>query len=86
MHHHFIDRLALLNSLVAGIALFPQVWITYTSGSTAGISWLTFSLIFFNNIVWLVYGMHRSLISIVIAALLNALASLILLLSPFFLG
>lgn len=75
MHTHFIDRLALLNSVMAGCALFPQVFITYTTASVVGLSSLTILLILFNNIVWLLYGVHRGLASVAIAALLSIVAS-----------
>jgi uncharacterized protein with PQ loop repeat len=86
MHHHFIDRLALINSIIAGVALFPQVWVTYATGSIAGISPLTFFIILLNNIVWLLYGIHRSLLSITVAAFLNVLASLALVFALLFMS
>lgn len=81
LHHHLIDRIALLNGLVSGIALYPQVWTVLSNSSTAGISLPTFLLIFFNSIVWLLYAIHRGLISLGIASVLNIIASGILILS-----
>ena len=78
LHNHLIDRLALVNGLVSGIALYPQVWAILASGSTVGDSLPTFLLIFFNSIVWLAYALHRGLISLGIASVLNTLASGIL--------
>jgi len=78
LHNHLIDRLALVNGLVSGIALYPQVWTILANGSTVGVSLPTFLLIFFNSIVWLAYALHRGLISLGVASVLNTLASGIL--------
>lgn len=78
LHHHLIDRLALANGFVSGIALYPQVWSILASGSTASVSLLTFLLILLNSTVWLLYAIHRGLISLGIASVLNMVASGIL--------
>ncbi len=85
LHHHFIDRLALLNGFVSGVALYPQVWAVLSSGSTAGVSLPTFLLILLNSIVWLLYALHRGLISLGIASVFNILASIILVCAILFL-
>ena len=78
LHHHLIDRLALANGFVSGIALYPQVWSILASGSTASVSLVTFLLILLNSTVWLLYAIHRGLISLGIASVLNMVASGIL--------
>ena len=77
-HQHFIDKLAFLNGFISGIALYPQVWTVITSKTTEGLSLISFVLIFTNSFVWLVYSMHRTLISLAIASILNITASGIL--------
>lgn len=79
VHHHFIDRLAFLNGFISGIALYPQVVTVLLTGSAEGVSFTTFSIIFLNSIVWMFYAIHRGLLSLGIASLLNAIASFILL-------
>ena len=79
LHHHLIDRLAFFNGLVSGIALYPQVWSALSHGNVEGVSALTYSLILINSLVWVIYAVHRGLLSLGIASLLNALASTILL-------
>lgn len=74
-HQHFIDKIAFANSIISGVALYPQVWSTITSGSSDGISIVSFSLIFINSIVWLLYSIHRSLISLALTSILNCIAS-----------
>lgn len=85
LHNHFIDRLALANGFISGIALYPQVWAVLSSGSTTGVSLPTFLLILFNSVVWLLYAIHRGLISLGIASVLNILASVILVCAILFL-
>ncbi len=81
LHNHLIDRLALANGFISGVALYPQVWVVLSSGSTVGVSLPTFLLILFNSVVWLLYAIHRGLISLGIASVLNIVASSILIFS-----
>lgn len=81
VHRHVIDRLAFLNGLVSGVALYPQAYAVLASGSAAGVSLATFLVILLNSSVWLLYAMHRGLLSLAIASLLNALASAVLVFS-----
>lgn len=83
IHTHFIDRLALGNSLVSGIALFPQAIKVFLVGSTNGVALLTAVLIWINSLVWLAYAIHRGLISVALSASLNVVASTLLLISFF---
>lgn len=74
-HHHFIDRIAFLAGIVSGVALVPQVWVTLSTGTVEGVSLTTFAIIAINSAVWLMYAMHRGLVALGIASLLNALAA-----------
>ena len=82
-HHHLIDRLAFVNSLISGVALYPQVWSAVVYGGTDSLSVLTYTLILLNSLVWIMYSIHRALISLGIASILNAIASAILLIAIF---
>jgi len=83
-HRHPIDKLALINAIITGFALYPQIFklIANTAGaeSASGLSPITFFLIFLNSIVWLTYGVHRGLLSLIITSILNMIASAIILL------
>lgn len=85
IHNHTIDKIALCNGLVSGVALYPQVWKVLVLSDSSGLSFITFFLIFTNSLVWLLYAHHRGLISLGIASFLNGLASFILLLALFYL-
>jgi uncharacterized protein with PQ loop repeat len=75
IHHHVIDKLAVLAGILSGIALFPQVVQITLSGSVTGVSFLTYLIVFVNNFVWLAYAIHRGILSLGISALLSIIAS-----------
>lgn len=75
-HHHPIDRLGNLNGIVSGITLYPQLFHAYTSKSLEGLSLITFSLIFVNSAIWILYAKHRKLPALLISSILNAISSL----------
>lgn len=78
-HHHLIDKLAIINGAVAGLALYPQIWAILVVGVANTLSPLTLWLVLGNNIVWTLYGVHRSLVSVTLAGVLSGLAAAILL-------
>lgn len=78
-HHHIIDRLAVVNGGVAGLALYPQIYVILFLGVANTLSPLTLWLILGNNIVWSLYGLHRSLLPVLLTGVLSALAAAILL-------
>lgn len=80
IHNHFIDKLAVLNGFISGIALYPYIFDILVRGAENNLSTLTLVLIFTNNIVWFLYSLHRLLASLIIAAMLNLIAAGILLL------
>lgn len=57
----FLDVLAILNGVIAPLALLPQVYAIWATGSAAGISVPTFALLACSSGVWVVYGLaHRA--------------------------
>lgn len=79
LHVHIIDRLAFANGILSGISMFPQAIQVMVTGQIAGISVVTSVIIWINSIVWLMYAIHRGLISITISSVLNVIASTLLL-------
>ncbi|HEY4522598.1 MAG TPA: PQ-loop domain-containing transporter [Candidatus Paceibacterota bacterium] len=77
IHNHWIDKLAVLTGAVSGFALYPQIFIIITSGSTESVSLTTYAIILLNSIVWLMYSIHRGLISLAIPSILNIFASVV---------
>lgn len=80
LHTHFIDKLAVLNGFLSGVALYPQIYLILYGGVPNTLSELTLWLILLNNVVWFAYAFHRLLVSLLIAAALNTVAAAILLL------
>ena len=78
-HHHFIDRLGTFNGVLSGVALYPQVFSIWYWGVENNLSILMLLLIIFNNVVWLLYGIHRSIMPTYIAAGLSLIAGVTLL-------
>ena len=78
-HHHLIDKLAIINGAVAGLALYPQIIAIVFMGVANTLSPLTLWLILGNNDVWTLYGVHRSIVSVTLAGVLSVFAAGILL-------
>jgi hypothetical protein len=79
LHTHFIDRLAVLNGFVSGLALYPYIYAVLFQGIENNLSALTLVIILLNNLVWFAYAIHRLLVSVAIAAAFSAIAAGILL-------
>jgi uncharacterized protein with PQ loop repeat len=74
-HEHNIDRLAKLNGVVSGIALYPQLIRTIWTGSTESLSFTAFGLIFLNSVIWVAYARHRGILPLLISSVLNTIAA-----------
>ena len=74
-HSHPIDRLADVNSIVSGIALYPQLFKIIFDDSIIGLSYVTFLIIAINSLVWIAYGYHRRSMPLLISSLLNLISS-----------
>ena len=74
-HKHPIDRIAKINAIVSGIALFPQLVKVSCTGDVAGFSSLTYLLIALNSLVWIFYAVHRKLFPLVLSSALNLIAA-----------
>ncbi len=59
--------------------MYPQIFFILTQGVVNTLSPLTLWLILGNNIVWTLYGVHRSIASVTIAGVLSFFAAAILL-------
>lgn len=76
VHNHWIDKIALLNALVSGITLYPQLFLLLTTdASSDNISALSFCLILSNSLIWFWYGIHHKTYPLIISSLLNTFAS-----------
>lgn len=74
LHNHLIDKIAVITGILSGFALYPQVW-TILNGAHDGVSIATYVIIFCNSVVWLLYAIHRQLLSLVLPSVLNMIAA-----------
>jgi uncharacterized protein with PQ loop repeat len=74
-HTHPIDHLAEANGLLSGIALYPQLFKVITTGETRALAPTTYLIFFVANIVWIIYGIHRRALPVLISSALNLIAS-----------
>jgi len=74
-HNHLIDKIAIINGFVTGLALYPQVVASILSGDVSGLSNTAFIIIFLNSIVWMLYGYHRTIKPLIVSSLLNCFAA-----------
>lgn len=79
IHTHLIDKIAVANGIFSGLALYPQIYDVLFRGGFTNFSSLSLVLILCNSIVWILYSIHRRLISLFIASVLNFIAVVILL-------
>jgi uncharacterized protein with PQ loop repeat len=82
-HHHFIDKIILLNGLVSGIGLYPEVFRALVFKKDVAISLVTLVIILVNSFVWLLYSLHRTLRGLFVSSLLNVIATVFLLFASF---
>ncbi len=75
---HFIDRLAKINGVLTGLALYLQIIHAVAIQSTEGLSTTAFALIFINSLVWIAYARHRRLMPLLVSSSLNVVASAVL--------
>jgi hypothetical protein len=79
-HNHWIDKIALLNSVMSGLTLFPQLYVITSAHYHEGsLSTLSFGLILSNSLIWLWYGIHRRSPPLIISSFLNVIASSLIL-------
>ncbi len=70
-----LDYVADVNAFVSGLSLFPQVKKAFDTGDASDLSVLTLCTIFFTGIVWIVYGISRKQLPIVISSGLTTTAA-----------
>lgn len=74
----FYDILGMLAATLTTVSFLPQVYKTWKTKATEGLS-LTMYLIFFVGIVlWLIYGIHLKSLPMILANIVTAILSLYL--------
>lgn len=82
-HHHMIDKLIIVSSFVSGVSLLPEIYHVVATHILSSMSPVTLWIIVLNSTVWLAYGLHCSLRSLLISSGLSVLTAGFLLVAPF---
>ena len=75
---NFYEIIGLLAAFITTASFLPQVFKTYKTKDTSGLS-LTMYIVFFIGIVlWLIYGIHLNSLPMILANFITAILSLFL--------
>ncbi|MFY7651537.1 MAG: SemiSWEET family sugar transporter [Chitinophagaceae bacterium] len=75
----FIEIVGLFGAFLSAITFIPQVWLAYKTKSVGDLSWGMLWIVFTSVIVWLVYGIAKQLLPVIIANGIILVLSIILL-------
>ena len=79
IHHHPIDFVADANAILSGIALYPQLFQVLKTHNVSGLSLTTFFILAATQIIWLLYGIHRRAVPVIVTSLMNGIGAGLLL-------
>ena len=74
----FYDILGLVAAILTTISFLPQVYKTWQTKSTEGLSLTMYLVLFIGIICWLIYGIHLNSLPIMIANIVTGILSLFL--------
>lgn len=75
----FYEILGLIAATLTTISFLPQVYKTWKTKDTQGLSLTMYSVFFVGIILWLIYGIHLDSLPMIMANSITALLSLFLL-------
>jgi MtN3 and saliva related transmembrane protein len=73
-----LDLLGFAASALTSCAFLPQVWHTWRSRDVSGISLASYAVFSIGVVAWLVYGIWRADLPIIVANSITAIVSLII--------
>ena len=74
----FYDILGLVAAILTTISFLPQVYKTWQTKSTEGLSLTMYLVLFIGIICWLIYGIHLNSLPIMMANIVTGILSLFL--------
>ncbi|MCT4700008.1 SemiSWEET family sugar transporter [Tenacibaculum haliotis] len=74
----FYETLGLLAATLTTASFLPQVYKTWKTKSTEGLSLVMYSVFFIGIVLWLIYGIHLKSIPMILANSVTAISSLFL--------
>ena len=75
---NFYEILGLLAATLTTASFLPQVYKTWKTKSTEGLSLVMYSVFFVGIVLWLIYGIHLKSIPMILANSITAVSSLFL--------
>ncbi|WP_271405727.1 SemiSWEET family sugar transporter [Tenacibaculum soleae] len=75
---NFYEILGLLAATLTTASFLPQVYKTWKTKSTEGLSLVMYSVFFIGIVLWLIYGIHLKSIPMILANSITAVSSLFL--------
>jgi uncharacterized protein with PQ loop repeat len=75
VHHHVIDRVIVVSSFISGLSLFPEVYRVFSTHTNNMMSQTTLFIILLNSLVWVMYGLHCKMGTLLISSTLTIVAS-----------
>ena len=76
----FYEILGLVAAIITTGSFFPQVYKTWKTKSTEGLSLTMYSCFFVGIVLWLIYGIHIKSLPMILANAVTAILSLFLVL------
>lgn len=74
----FYETLGLLAATLTTASFLPQVYKTWKTKSTEGLSLVMYSLFFVGIVLWLIYGIHLKSLPMILANGITAVSSFFL--------
>ncbi|PKH49702.1 hypothetical protein CXF68_02880 [Tenacibaculum sp. Bg11-29] len=74
----FYETLGLLAATLTTASFLPQVYKTWKTKSTEGLSLVMYSVFFVGIVLWLIYGIHLKSLPMILANGITAVSSLFL--------
>jgi|TARA_R110002049_G_scaffold73774_2_gene190502 MtN3 and saliva related transmembrane protein len=75
---NFYELIGLLAAVLTTISFLPQVYKTYKTKDTSGLSLSMFTIFFVGIVLWLIYGIHLNSLPMILANSVTAVSSLYL--------
>tara|TARA_B100001093_G_scaffold499738_1_gene549321 strand:+ start:1412 stop:1684 length:273 start_codon:yes stop_codon:yes gene_type:complete len=75
----YTEGIGLLAAVLTTYSFFPQVYKTWKTKDVSAFSLTTFSLFFMGIICWLIYGVHKESLSMILANIVTMILAFMIL-------
>lgn len=74
----WIEYMGLLGSAISSITFMPQVYQVYKTKSVGDVNLMMLLIVFISTIIWLIYGVGKGLLPVIVCNSIICMLSLIL--------